>query len=528
MGAYDVTAVVMEKYVPEPPSIDEDVPALKDAITDVFGDDFIVGSAISGDEGDDIGVEMLINKHFNALTLGNELKPDALFGYSNSQHTKLETITFNGQELVVPTLDFSRAEMILNQIKKWNETHPDEPIKVRGHVLVWHAQTPEWFFRENYVVAQNADGSENYVTPEVMNLRLEWFIKTVLEHFTGEDSKYKDMFYGWDVVNEAVGDGGNGYRTNKVAASESPSADTHSKNSSWWAVYQSNEYIIKAFQYANKYAPADVELYYNDYNDADSKKVVGIVALLKDVLAAEGTRIDAMGMQGHYNLFNPSNKSIESAIRAYAEVVGAVQYTELDFKASGNISSEKGRQDEYKAQAERYHEIYLLLQKLDAEEGIEITGLTVWGTVDHHSWLQSATSIGGGSEVEMDQCPLLFDSNYKVKPSYWAFVDYSMVDPDWVPEEEAKTEDKNDKDADKETEKDAEKEDDVKTDSSEEAGTEATDEAEESENSDDAKDVNAKEPTVKKSNPWPIVAVAAVVVIAVAVAGIVMVKRKKK
>ena len=79
---------------------------------------------------------MLLNKHFNAITIGNELKPDALFGYSNAQHTALETITFNGQELVVPTLNYSRAEMVLDKIVKWNKQNPDHQFKVRGHVLV--------------------------------------------------------------------------------------------------------------------------------------------------------------------------------------------------------------------------------------------------------------------------------------------------------------------------------------------------------------------------------------------------------
>ena len=431
LGGYSIADFKMDVYVPEPPSIDEDVPNLDDVMTGVFGEDFIVGSAFASGTLDDIGTEMILKKHFNAVTIGNELKPDALFGYSNAQHTKLQTITFNGQELVVPTLDYSRAEMILDKIVKWNKQNPDHQFKVRGHVLVWHAQTPEWFFRENYVVGQNADGSENYVTPEVMNLRLEWFIKTVLEHFTGEDSEYKDLFYGWDVVNEAVSDGSGSYRTDKVANGEKPSDPTHGSNSSWWAVYGSNEFIIKAFQYANKYAPADLELYYNDYNECNSSKVKGIVKLLQDVLAAEGTRIDAMGMQAHHNLMNPSNRMIEDAIRAYAAVVGNVQITELDLKASRALSNEKNIQDEYADQAKRYYEIYEILKKLDAEDGINITGITFWGVSDKDSWLQSSSNVGGGSDGSMSQCPLLFDGNYKVKPAFWAFVDYTVVDPEY-------------------------------------------------------------------------------------------------
>lgn len=45
-----------------------------------------------------------------------------------------------------------------------------------------------------------------------MTLRHEWYIKTMAEHYMGENSKYKDMFYGWDVVNEAISDGRGTYR----------------------------------------------------------------------------------------------------------------------------------------------------------------------------------------------------------------------------------------------------------------------------------------------------------------------------
>ncbi|MDE7223310.1 MAG: endo-1,4-beta-xylanase, partial [Acetatifactor sp.] len=510
-GSFSVAGVHMERYIPEPPSIDEDVPNLKDAAAEVFGDDFIMGTAVTVNEMEDIGIEMLINKHFNAVTIGNELKPDALFNYSNDAHTPLQTITFNGEDLQVPTLYFGRAEEILDTLKEWNEGHPDDPIKVRGHVLVWHSQTPEWFFREGYTVGQNADGSENYVTPEVMNLRLEWFIKTVLEHFTGEDSPYKDMFYGWDVVNEAVSNGGTGYRTEKVSSVEPLSQSTHSANSSWWAVYQSNEFIIKAFQFANQYAPADVELYYNDYNEADNKKMAGIVKLLSDVKEAEGTRIDGMGMQGHYNMFNPGISDIERAIRAYAEVVGKVMYTEFDMKVSGDISNDASREKEYLAQGERYHDIYQLLKKLDAEDGIDIGGFTVWGTVDKYSWLQNNSNVGGGTDGTLTQCPLLFDSDYKVKPSYWALVDYTMVDPDW-------------------TEESDEEEAEVKQDPAE--TPETSEEVETPETQPDTEPVVDDNPVVKEQKSSPVVpiaiAVGAVVVCAGAGAGFYFSKKKKK
>ena len=119
----------------------------------------------------------------------------------------------------------------------------------------------------------------------------------------GENSKYKDMFYGWDVVNEAISDGRGTYRN-------------ENENSTWWRVYGSNEFIINAFRFANKYVPADVELYYNDYGDCSALKSEGIAQLLKDVKAAEGTRIDAVGMQGHYQTAgSPSAQEFITAAR---------------------------------------------------------------------------------------------------------------------------------------------------------------------------------------------------------------------
>ena len=265
---------------------------------------------------------------------------------------------------------------------------------------------------------------------DVMNLRLEWYIKTVLEYYTGESSKYKGLFYGWDVVNEAISDSTATYRTDEEPGNDKLSDSTHGSKSSWWKVYGSNEFIINAFKFANTYAPAELELYYNDYNECDSNKMNGIVQLLKDVKEAEGTRIDGFGMQGHYTVSAPSVDQIEKAVRAYSEVVGKVMLTELDVKVSPMFDgTEAGLPDEYARQAAYYSAIYELMKTLNSEDGITVSGITIWGVIDTYSWLQQQSNVGGGATGTILQCPLLFDGNYKAKPAFWAFVDPSTVDP---------------------------------------------------------------------------------------------------
>lgn len=427
-GDYYITGVSLRPVDMGQVGIEKGLPNMKDSVAseEGLGTDAIMGCGVTYNELTDKYLQQLVTKHFNAVTFGNELKPDCLFGYSNSRCPGTEEVEFNGQTLVVPKMTFKTAEKMLDILYKWNQENPDDQIKVRGHVLVWHAQTPEWFFHVDY------DPSKDYVTKEEMDVRLEWYIKTVLTHFTGEDSKYKGMFYGWDVVNEAISDGTGTYRTD-MDGSGSLSDSTHGSKSSWWHVYQSNEYIINAFKYANKYAPADVDLYYNDYGECSVNKMKGILALLQAVKDEEGepgvgTRISGMGMQGHYNSNSPMPTDVQYAVKKYCEVVGKVMLTELDMKCSSTYDgTEKTRVKEFIRMGNQYKTLYNTLKELDKEEGIDVCGITFWGVVDKYSWLQSSSNVGGGNTKVKKECPLPFDDNYKAKPAFWAFVDPSKI-----------------------------------------------------------------------------------------------------
>lgn len=432
MGKYYVANVSMKKITKPKPEIEENIPDWKASVTESLGNGSIAGTAIMSSEISDDTLMALVKKHFNAVTFGNELKPDALFNYQIGQSVDSTTITFQGKELKVPVvndkqenLDFSRADAMLDKILEWNNANPNNKIRVRGHVLVWHSQTPEWFFHEDYDVAKP------YADKETMNRRLEWFIFSVFDHYFGKaaNGKYDGLFYGWDVVNEAVN--GNTYRDDKVIsdASDTSTSDTrHGSNSMWWRVYKSNEFIINAFKYANKYAPNDVELYYNDFGETDNTKCEGIVKLINDVKSADGTRLDAFGMQAHYNVDGFSAAQFKSVAKKYAQAAGKVQLTELDFKASSTYDGTAAtKESEYTKMAYCHKNLYEAIKALK-KEGTNVSGITVWGVIEPNSWLHSQSNLGGGASGSA-QCPLLFDGNYKAKPAYWAYVDATKLQP---------------------------------------------------------------------------------------------------
>ena len=414
-----------------PPEIEKDIEDWKDSVTsdDALGKDAIAGTGIMLSEITDDTLMKLVEKHFNAVTFGNELKPDALFNYQLENSVKTKTVQFDGQDLLVPvvndagdSLDFSRADAMVDKILEWNEANPDRKIRIRGHVLVWHSQTQEWFFHENY------DISQPYVDKETMNRRLEWYIASVFDHYFGEaaNGKYDGLFYGWDVVNEAVI--GNTYRTDTVSPAESLDEIRHGNNSSWWHVYQSNEFIINAFKYANKYAPENVELYYNDFGETDNIKSEGIIKLISDVKSAEGTRLDAFGMQAHYSVDSFSAAQFKKVAQKYAAAAGKVQLTELDFQASAAYKSGAASKDsEYTKMAYCHKQLFDAAKDLK-KNGTNVAGITVWGVIEPNSWLHSQSNLGGGADGSK-QCPLLFDGKYKAKPAYWAYVDATKLEP---------------------------------------------------------------------------------------------------
>ena len=414
-----------------PPEIEKDIEDWKDSVIsdDALGKDAIAGTGIMLSEITDDTLMELVEKHFNAVTFGNELKPDALFNYQLENSVKTKTVQFDGQDLLVPvvndagdSLDFSRADAMVDKIMEWNEANPDRKIRIRGHVLVWHSQTQEWFFHENY------DISQPYVDKETMNRRLEWYISSVFDHYFGEaaNGKYNGLFYGWDVVNEAVI--GNTYRTDTVSPAESLDEIRHGNNSSWWHVYKSNEFIINAFKYANKYAPEDVELYYNDFGETDNIKSEGIIKLISDVKSAEGTRLDAFGMQAHYSVDSFSAAQFKKVAQKYAAAAGKVQLTELDFQASAAYKSGAASKDsEYTKMAYCHKQLFDAAKDLK-KNGTNVAGITVWGVIEPNSWLHSQSNVGGGADGSK-QCPLLFDGKYKAKPAYWAYVDATKLEP---------------------------------------------------------------------------------------------------
>jgi len=255
-------------------------------------------------------------------------------------------------------------------------------IKVRGHNLCWHEQTPFWLFKDK-------EGKQ--VTKEVLLQRLKDHITTVV-------NRYKGKIYAWDVVNEAIDDDSTKFL----------------RNSLWYQIC-GDDFIVKAFEYAHAADP-EAKLFYNDYNTERPEKRERVYQLLKKLVDAK-VPIDGVGIQAHWSIYEPSKADLEKTIKEFSSLGLKIQVTELDIslypweKERRKLRpGEKGEltPELEQKQADHYAEVFKIFRKYKKV----VTGVTFWNISDRYTWLDNYPVPG------RKNFPLLFDQNLQPKKAY--------------------------------------------------------------------------------------------------------------
>ena len=327
-------------------------------LKDAYKDYFMIGVAVNQRNVTNPEQQALIKREFNSMTAENDMKPEP---------TEPQEGQFN----------WENADRIANFARQ-------NGIKLRGHCLMWHSQIGRWMLGDN-------------PTKEVFYERMKKHIQAVV-------SRYKDVIYCWDVVNEAMSDDKN-------------ATDPYRQS----AMYKlcGDEFIEKAFQYAREADP-NALLFYNDYSTVDPHKrdrIYNMVKKMKD----KGVPIDGIGMQGHYNIYFPTEGLLDSAIVKFKSIVKHIHITEFDIRVNEEMGgglqfSREGATvtDSVKQHlADQYARCFRVFRK----HKDVIDCVTFWNLGDRDSWLGARNY------------PLPFDENYQPKLAYTYIKD--MKDPAW-------------------------------------------------------------------------------------------------
>lgn len=315
---------------------------------------FKMGAVISAYSVKNQSYTNTIKADFNSITASNEFKAYTLLNQSESQKSA------NG----MPVMYYEPADSIARFAQ-------ENGIGIRGHVLVWDAYMPVWFFKEGY------KNDSAFVDSKTMKKRLEYYINEVVLHF---ETNFPGVVYCWDVVNEAVADGTNECET------DDPRRVRKSRGGVTNYFYDviGPDYVELTFKYAknavNKVNPK-IKLFYNDYNTFYSPKKEAISNLIDSINKTEKL-CDGVGMQGYVGGYGQQAgcmnqndiKLFEQAIKFYGQKGLEVHVTELALR---NYEIEA---------AERHEDFYESFFKMLGNSNSQnkyLTSVSIWGLTDN-------------------------------------------------------------------------------------------------------------------------------------------------
>ena len=327
-----------------------------EGLNKVYNKDFIIGSAVSYKDINNPKLSKLIKKHYSSITAENEMKPEALLNNDGS-------------------FSWKKADAIMEFAK-------ENDLMVRGHTLIWHKQTPDWFFK---------DINGNLLEKEKLYERLYEYIKAVM-------TRYKDVSV-WDVVNEAIS---NDHNSDEIY---------RDKGSMWYQIC-GEEFIEVAFRYAHS-IDSTKKLFYNDFNLTKPKKLRKTIKMLKSLISKD-VPIDGIGIQAHLFVYD-SPKLLDNTLKNFSKLDLDIQITELDlsFFKGGDKRMHKDfvfDKEQELNQAKAYESVFKTLKKYSDN----ISAVTFWGVSDLHSWLNYKPVEGRRNY------PLLFNDDYLPKFSFFS------------------------------------------------------------------------------------------------------------
>jgi endo-1,4-beta-xylanase len=359
--------------------IQTDIPSLRT----VLGEDGFEHVSVAIDSRETVGrASQLLLKHYNTFSPENDGKPEVVQPTEGS-------FTFTNLDRL---LDYADAT----------------GVKVYGHVLVWHSQTPAWFFK---------DGDRKLTTSPadqaLLRSRMEAHIKGIADHINARYPEGNSPIWAWDVVNEVIADG------------DTP--NPHDMRNSPWFDVLGETFVDDAFRLADKYFPQQ-KLFINDYNTEMPTKRVDYLSLVA-ALKARNVPIDGVGHQAHVDFARPIqwlDASLDAVEKLDPTLIQAITELDVSNSAENNgadingtpttVQHRPGMTDDAAAKTEvgyYYRDLFEMLRG----HSDSIESVTFWGIDNARSWLRTWPA------ARPWEAPLPFDDDLQAAPAYWGIVD---------------------------------------------------------------------------------------------------------
>ena len=267
------------------------------------------------------------------------------------------------------------------------------------------------FVGDIYVKSIKFEGLTGKMIPQTKQEMHDALVDAMDQWIKGMMEACDGKVKGWDLVNEAIGGGGNdgkdvdeqGNYNLQHSASYNPSGNPDATwdvggDAFFWQDYLGDlDYVREACRLARKYGPEDIKLFINDYNLEsdwdDNGKVKSLVGWIKKWESDGVTKIDGIGTQMHISYYENANlqKSAQEHITKMFEIIAAsgklCRVSEMDMgyvrgsnKWAGSVKTEQLTEAEHKKMADYYE--WIIKEYLRIIPAAQQWGICQWCPTD--------------------------------------------------------------------------------------------------------------------------------------------------
>lgn len=313
-----------------------------------------IGTAVIPFDLDTAAYNAVLGQQFSSVTPGNEMKWQVV-------------------EPTRGTYDWSAADRLVAFARQHGQL-------VRGHVLLWHNQLPDWL----------TTGVGNGTITDTQ-------LKALLhKHITDEVTHFRGKIWQWDVANE--------FFTDSNPSTLNPN--------DFWIQHLGAGIIADAFRWAHAADPHAI-LVYNDYNiageDGSNAKSDAAYAFVKS-LVAQDVPIGAVGDQGHLDTQYGFPTLMQADLQRYADLGLKVAITEADVRTFVETTDTLQTPTDSLATFAQPYEFDQMLKACLAVRAC--ISFTAWGFGDADSWVPGFFTGEGYAT--------LYDTNLSPKPAFFA------------------------------------------------------------------------------------------------------------
>ncbi len=374
------------------------LPQLKEAYKDVFtmGMDVLLIDVM------DEKRAAIIKEQFDTIGIKQDLMPETIMDY--------ETAKVATDKTRIP-LNFSAADVILKFAQENN-------MKVRVPRLLTEA-TPAWAFSSNLdrnQVIETTDAEGNVTTTvefadvEVMTMRLENYIKDIMTYC---NTNYPGVVISWEILDDPILSGEENalkYRSN------------------YWLKTIGDDYLVKACEFARKYATADQKLFLSQDGLDETNTLKPSLALIN--LLKEKNLIDGVGIQAHYNPNSPTVFNMEDMVKALSATGLELHFTEfnVDCNELNRGDLDKTNEERMARGVKRYKALMTNILNYELKKNYDITSINFESLSNENANVNQPKeyidhlTLEVKYGVQLESYPSMFDADLNVMDVFFAII----------------------------------------------------------------------------------------------------------